>query len=133
MTNCVQDIDRPDVCRTEPKMHSIWETCVKMISKNMIIGYLSIHTDDNIMSSVTIRGSFDSPSEWKNGIKYNSRHFRFAIVPMKGKRYYDCYDRKVTVELEHCQSNLSNFRKYTATPEKVIAKIKAWIERNKKP
>lgn len=138
MSNCVQDTDRPDVDGVKPKMQAIRDACASVLFKADLVPSLSIHTDDNIMSSVTIKGTFDPPNEWKNGIEYNSRHFRFVIVPMEGMRYYntlfpDKDDSKVTVELEHCQSNLSVFRKYTATPEKVIAKIKTWMERNKKP
>lgn len=123
----IHDIDRPDVDGTAPKMQEIADKV-----EGELVGlapYLNVGTDDNIMSSVYITGSYDKPEDWTNDIYYNSRHFRFSIVPMSGKRYYDPADKKVTVVLEQKHYKIEKkFRKYTGPVDKVIEKIKKWIE-----
>jgi hypothetical protein len=87
--------------------------------------YLRISTDDNLMSSLWVSGSFDAPETWANGIYENSRGFRFVITPHKGKRYYVAGE-PVTVELVRGK-RIAPFRTYTGTPDKVLQKIAAWI------
>ena len=120
----VHDVDRPDVGGVPAKMLPIHNTCLQELQAP----FLRINTDDNLCSSVVIKGSFEPPDQWTNGIWQNSRYFMFRIVPMKGKRYYDPADVKVTVELSNKSYKLAKFRKYTGTPEKCIAKIKEWIK-----
>ena len=127
--NVVEDIDRPDILKQKPKMQKICDDCKTELDQ--IVPYLSIHTDDNLMSSITIRGTFDDKSEWSYGIFHNGEYFIIHITPEKGKRYYTDGE-KVTLEQISTSHKLktSNIRKYTATPEKVIAKLKAWIMGN---
>ena len=110
---------------TIPRMNDICEQAKTALDG--ITPVFSIGTDDNLMSSVSIDGSFDPREEWSNGIFHNSRYFIFSIHSMKGKRYYDSADPKVTVELWSSHYNLSKFRKYTGSIEKVILKIREWI------
>lgn len=124
----VHDIDRPDVGGVPPKMQAIAEQVKEALAG--LAPYLTVSTNDNLMSSVSIRGSFDARETWTNGIWENSRNFRFSIVPMNGKRYYDAADEKVTVELEQGH-RVGKFRKSTATVAKVIERIKAFIEAGK--
>lgn len=124
----VHDIDRPDVGGVPPKMQAIAEQVKEALAG--LVPYLTVGTNDNLMSSVSIRGSFDARETWTNGIWENSRNFRFSIVPMNGKRYYDAADDKVTVELEQGR-RVGKFRKSTATVAKVIERIKAFIEAGK--
>jgi hypothetical protein len=121
-TLCVHDVDRPDVGGVAPKMLAICEATKEALQAP----WLQILTDDNLCSSVTIKGSLEPKSEWQSGIWMNSRYFMFFIHAEKGKRYYEDGDR-VSVELHTCHG-VNKFRKYTATPEKVIAKLKTWIE-----
>ncbi len=92
----------------------------------------NVSTDDNIMSSVYIDGSFDAKENWPGGFFQNSRFFQAMVTPSKGKRYYDDGDR-VTLTLTSASHKLTNrkLRKYTATPEKVAAKLREWIEGNR--
>lgn len=97
-----------------------------------MVSYLRITCTDTIMSSVTISGSLDAPETWTNKIYENSRHFRFSIMPMGGKRFYEETDPKVTVELFQCCYKIpTKFRKYTGPWDNCIAKIRQWILANK--
>lgn len=118
----VHDIDRPDVADVTPKMQAICEAAREALQAP----WLQIRTDDNLCSSVTIKGSLEPKSEWQGGIWHNSRYFMFFINPEKDKRYYED-GGKVSVKL-HAGREVNKFRKYTATPEKVIAKLKTWIK-----
>lgn len=127
----IQDISRPDVNGNAPKMQDVKvlaETTFGQELRYSDVPELHVSTDDNLMSSVTIRGSYDAKTEWKNGIYYNSRHFRFSITPAKGKRYFTPGE-KVTVELETCYENLK-FRKGTCTPEKAVQRIVEFLKAN---
>lgn len=127
----IQDIDRPNIREILPKMQSICNDCKQKLRN--ITPILGITTNDNLMSSVTIRGTFDHSSNWYNNIFHNGMYFILHITPEKGKRYYS-EGEKVTLEEIGTSHKLksSKVRKYTATPEKVIAKIKSWIENNKR-
>jgi len=114
---------------TLPKMYDICEQTKKTLDD--ITPVLNIKTDDNLMSSIQIRGSFDPREKWNFGIFQNSRYFIFAIVPTKGKRYYDSADPKVTVDLWSSHYDLKKFRKYTGPVEKVILKIREWMQSQK--
>jgi len=119
----IQDIDRPDVMGTPPKMASVCEAATSALNA----AWLKITTDDNICSSIHIRGSLDPRETWGNGIFENSRYFRFFIRPMGGRRYYSPDDPKVTVELISMGSGMPKFRKSTSNPGVAIARIKAWL------
>ena len=109
------------------KMQEINDLAQKMLSAKC----LKAHTDDNIMSSVTIRGSHDEKETWKYEIWENSRFFMFQVMPEKGKRYYNPGEN-VTVELLVKSHEIKKpFRKSTSTPEKVIQRIQDWIEKTK--
>ncbi|MHC4372168.1 MAG: hypothetical protein ACYSW8_31575 [Planctomycetota bacterium] len=120
----VHDVDRPDVGGVPPKMQAICEACKVALSA----AFLRITTNDNLCSSVAIQGALDSKEEWTNGIYQNGWCFTFFIFPPKGQRYYE-EGGKIRVELQTVTHKLASvkFRKYTGPPEKVIAKIKAWI------
>lgn len=117
----IQDIDRPDKNGVPAKMQEIALQAKTVLTEHV----LSVQTDDNLMSSIQIRGSFDPRETWANGIWENSRYFRFAIIPEKGKRYYSPGE-KVTVELRGSWK-LPKFRKSTTTPEKALQRIQKWI------
>ena len=121
----VHDINRPDVAGVAPKMLAICEAARLALAG--VAPYLSITTDDNLMSSVTIRGSFDARETWTNNIFHNSRYFIGSIVPMEGRRYYNPSDQKVTIEFSSLDSRMSKFRKYTGPIDKVIAKVKEYL------
>lgn len=128
MSNNVHDIDRPDINGVTPKMTAICEQ-TKLTLAGMV-NYLSIKTDDNLMSSVCVRGSFQAKEHWLYGIFENSPRFIFMIRPMDGKRYYDPTDPKVSIELISCCHKLTKFRKYTGPVDKVLAKLLDWIKTN---
>ncbi len=114
------DLDRP---KTTPKMQDIADDAREALQAP----YMRVSADDNICSSVFIRGSFDT--EWSNGIFQNSRYFSFLIFAENGKRYYGPGE-KVTIELSASSYKVGKFRKYTGPPEKCIAKIAKWITEN---
>lgn len=87
--------------------------------------YMAFKTDDNLMSSVLISGSFDPKDDWANGIYENSRYFRFHITPHNKQRWYNDGE-PVCVELIQGY-NVPKFRKYTGPANKVLDKIEAWI------
>jgi hypothetical protein len=122
----VQNISRPDVNGTPAKMEGICEQVKEALAG--LLPFLVVRTDDNIMSSVEIRGSFDPKEQWANNIFYNSRYFIVFIKPMDGKRYYEATDDKVTLEAISLGLKVGKLRKYTASLEKVVAKLKKWIE-----
>ena len=124
MSIVVHDIDRPDVNGVPPKMQAICEK----LREELSAPWLSITTDDNLMSSVTIKGSLDPREEWSGKIWQNSRYFYFHVCPMGGKRYYSPDDAKVTVEMPNASYKLGKFRKYTGPVDKVITKIAEWIK-----
>ncbi len=115
------DLDRP---KTTPKMQTIADIAREALQAP----FMRVSTDDVMCSSVLVRGSFDTDTEWSNGIFQNSRYFAFSIFAKKGKRYY-APGEKVTVELISSYK-LGKFRKYTGTPEKCITRIEAWIAEN---
>ncbi len=95
-----------------------------------ITPFLAIDVNDNLMSVVTIRGTLENKDKWINGIFHNANYFILHIVPVDGHRWYEGEDT-VTAELVSKGPGLVKFRRYTATPAKVIAKIWAWIEAQK--
>ena len=108
----------------EPKMQAICDKIKEKLAG--LTPYLKITTDDNICSSVMIKGSFDPHHTWTNGIYQNSRYFQVCISPPKDKRYYEG-EEKITVELFNKSYQLPNMRKYTGPVDKVIEKIINWI------
>jgi len=128
VSEIVQDIDRPDVGGVAAKMEEIAEKARQLLSA----AFLVIKATDNLGSSVHIRGAFNAKDKWSHGIFQNGLYFQIFIWPMKGKRYYSPDDPKVTVELSNCSHELKNpkFRKYTGPIDKVLAKIKEWMEGN---
>ncbi len=128
----VQDVDRPDT-NQKPKMWELGQQLVKAL-EGVEVPYLTVSTDDNLMSSIWVVGSFDKKESWEYGIFENSKGFRISIIPEKGKRYYTPGDR-VTVEWSYIgyfrDSNgfhvLTHPRKSTTTPEKAFEKIRKWL------
>lgn len=122
----VHDIYRPDVNDTPPKMQALCEQVQKTLQG--IAPYLQISTNDNIMSSIWIKGAMEPKETWANGIFHNApRYFILSITPQNEKRYYDPNDPKVCLELTSMGRNMSKLRKYTAPPDKVIQKLKDYI------
>lgn len=125
----VEDVSRPDKGGVPPKMQEIANK-LRAALEPLGIPYLKISTDDNLMSSVWVDGSYDPKEQWSNGIYYNSHYFRFRLIPAKGKRYYSTGDK---VELEmatvsHKIKREKKFRKATTIPENAIQKIVDWIK-----
>jgi hypothetical protein len=124
----VNDIDRPDVNGTQPKMTTIKDKLEESL-KNLNVPYLNITTDDNLCSSVIIHGSFDDKTSWSYGIFHNSRYFILRIFP-KNKRYFADGDCLVTETLS-VGGKVSKMRNFsTDSVEKCIEKVKAWISSN---
>ena len=117
----VQDIDRPDINGTPPKMSEIAQMIKRRLKR---LPYVKVHTDDNLCSSITIRGALDSPEQWRNGIFENGKSFLIIIMPEKRKRYYESGD-KITAEVR--MNRLGKFRKSTASPERIVQRINEWI------
>ena len=127
MMSVVQDLSRPDVDGVAPKMQAIRDQTAKAL--HGLAPILNVTTDDNLGSSVCVRGSFTTDPT--NGIWQNGLCFILWIEPPKGKRYYDEGD-KVTLSLSNCNYQLTNpkLRKYTGPIDKVIAKLAEWIKNN---
>lgn len=120
----IQSVDRPDVNGVAPKMQAIADKAREKVDG--LVPFMRVSTDDNIMSSVSVRGSFDGPESWSNKIFENSRYFRFSIVPAKGARYYEGGNVKVELSVKSHKID-RKFRAYTGAPDKVIEKIVKWI------
>ena len=126
MTRVITDIHFDPT--KKPKMLTIAQTLKEAITGTC--EHLTVETDDNIMSSITIRGNYTPKEEWQNGIYENGQYFIFSISPMNEKRYYDDSDKKVTVELYIRPYGMDKkFRKSTCTPEKAIQRIVEWIKK----
>ena len=126
----VQDVDRPDVGVVQPKMQAICDQAKELTG---LAPVLSIKTDDNMGSSVLIRGSHTPREEWPGGIYENGLYFTIFIWPKGGKRYYEESDDKVTVELATAcyklTDEIGNLRKYTDSVDKVLEKIAQWLQK----
>lgn len=121
----VTDVDRPDVGGVRPKMQVIRDRCAEQLGG--IVPYLTVSTDDNLCSSVTIRGTFDQ--DWTNGIFQNGLYFIISIDPERGKRYY-ADGEKVTVSMNSMNYKLEKkLRKYTGPVDRVITKIADWMDK----
>ncbi len=121
----VNDIDRPDVSGVPPKMKTIAESVSDALAG--LLPFLTVGTDDNLMSSVTVRGTKEPKEAWSNGIFHNATYFIVQIVPPKGRRYYDPADKNVTLEVISGSRKLPKLRKSTGTVEKIIARLKEWV------
>ena len=126
----VYDIHRPDVNGVLPKMQHLVDLFGNPNVKK--IPYYKVGTDDNIMSSIWIFGSFDSAESWVNKIYENSRYFKFMITPKQGKRYYVEGERvEIKLLTFGCKlkeiEGFKKFRKYTGTPEQCADKLKKWV------
>jgi len=123
----VQDIGRPDVSGVAPKMQAIRDQTASALQG--LAPDLKVSTDDNLCSSVYVRGSFTTDPT--NGIWQNGLYFQVFISPPKGKRYYSEGD-KVTLELSTASYQLKNnkLRKYTGPIDNVLVKLSAWIQSN---
>lgn len=125
----IEDIGRPDIGNIPATMIGICQEMQTAVD-GITLDCLNVTTDDNIMSSVDIRGSLDPRNTWANGIFMNSRWFMFSIVPAKRARYYDPEtETKVTVELDNSSREVLKFRKGTTTPANAIKRIREWIEK----
>ena len=116
-----------------PKMKEIEQIVSNSLSGFLVSGevpVLQITADDNLTSNVFIRGSFDAEDTWGYGIYENSKYFQIHLWPAKGARYYN--GGPVTLELTRASYKLSvpKLRKYTGPPEKVVEKVRKWIEAN---
>lgn len=125
MPEIVHDIDRPDVNGTPARMAPLVAIFEPI---KALVPVCTVHADDNIMSGLSIRGSFDKREDWANGILQNSRYFVIEISPSMGRRYYS-EGQPVTVSLlsNGCPIKL---RKYTGPVEKVASKIASWVSDN---
>ncbi len=124
----VQDINRPDVNGTPPKMLALRDVVAGALDG--LAPVLQVSTDDNLGSSIHIRGSFtEKPT---NGIFENGEFFRIFIWPTKGKRYYEEGD-KVRLELSGVSYKMPNrkLRGYTGPIDKVIVRLVGWLKSNK--
>jgi len=115
-------MSRPDTNGKSAKMRSVAEQIENSFPD---LPFIKVRTDDNLCSSITIRGSLDAPEQWRNGIFENGRSFTLMIFPEKRKRYYEAGD-KVTVEMG--MNRLGKFRKYTSSPDKVAQRIHEWVK-----
>lgn len=123
----VQDVDRPDVNGTTPKMQAIKQAADNAL--NGILPHLLIHTDDNIMSSVSLWATKEPKEQWPNGIFHNAHYVIASITPAKDQRYYNPNtDPLVTVKVSSTGSDVPKFRKYTGTPDKAINKLKDYLQ-----
>lgn len=121
----VHDIDRPDVNGVPARMKPIAEQAQALLAP--LLPFLTIECDDNLCSSVIIRGAMSPRQEWPNGIFPNARHFTLRIGTADGSRWYDPACDRVSVELL-TGWKVGKFRKYTASVAKVLAKVCQWVE-----
>jgi len=121
----IHDVDRPDVNGKLPLMQEVCEQVKKELSG--LAPYLRIETDDNFMSCIDIYGSFEAHTDWRWGIYQNSTFFMFSIKPKNGKRYYNENDIEIVLQTRLVSRKLEKIRKTTGTPEKIINKLRKWI------
>lgn len=124
MGDVVNDIDRPDVGGVEPKMKAVRDEVAAALAP-LMLPYLVVTTDDNIMSSVWIRGSFQPAALWAYGIFHNSPYFLIRLVP--NKRYFVAGE-DMEIELTSMGSGISKLRRYTGPLNKILPKLIKWVE-----
>jgi len=122
----VHDVDRPDVNGVPPKMKGVRDEVSVALSRLSAVPYLTVTTDDNLMSSVWIKGSFQPRAQWEHNIFQNSPYFQIRLCPAKGQRYYE---EGADMEMELCTkcSTLSKLRRYTGPLSKILPKLEKWI------
>jgi len=123
----VQSIDRPDVGGVPPKMLAISDQAKAAV--NGLLPWMTWEVDDNIMSNICLRATVEDKANWPMNIMHNARYVIVSITPMDGKRYYDPADASVTLSLTSKGSKVkTKLRKYTGPVDKVVAKLKAYLE-----
>jgi len=120
------DLNRPDVNGIAPRMQSIRDQIASELDG--MLPYLTVSTDDNFCSSITIRGTKEPREQWGYGYFENASCFLISIAPANDKRYYTDGD-KLSVDVI-CSRNWSKFRKYSGDANKIAAKVKSWILTN---
>ena len=119
----IQDIDRPDVNGVPPKMLAIRNSIALKVEG--LTPYLSVSADDNMCSSVFIKGSHQAKEDWLYGIFHNSPYFIIRIAP-KTRYYVEGMD--VQVDLTSMGRGVPKLRKYTGPVDKVIDKVVTWLK-----
>jgi hypothetical protein len=113
---------------SHPKMSFISNSLTTSFeSVNKQLPYLHIYASDKLCSSILISGSLEPKEQWLHGIFENSKYFRISIMCKENKRFYEENDL-VTCELITSHHALKKFRKCSATPEKIIAKIVEYVK-----
>lgn len=120
--SAVIDTQRPDVNGIPSKMQAICDEVKKSLEGSL--PFLVISTSDFLGSSVYICGATTTKEEWSNGILENATYCKMFIKPKSGRYYHP--DDALTVEV--ISGNCPKFRKYTGTLDKVIGKVKTFIE-----
>jgi len=125
----VQDINRPDVNGVQPLMYDVCEQIrtelMPLVDKGLV-SVLRITTDDNLCSSVYIRGSFDYDASVHTCFE-NSKQFKIMI---NSKKCYYENENKLTVHLLQGWK-CTKFRKSTSTVEKITERLNKWFSENK--
>lgn len=92
-----------------------------------ILPYIRITVDDDLLSNVGINTACQPKEAWVNGIFHNSEYTIIMISSANGKQYYDGGD--VTLELTSKSHKIGQkLRKYTGSVEKVVEKLKKYLE-----
>ncbi len=123
----VLDMTRPNIDGTTAKMQGIADRLRTALPALPVVG---IAVNDNLMSSIWLRVSFAPRCEWENGIWENSPYMGFMITTASGKRYYEEGD-PITITQPLMDSGLMKtrkaWRKLTASPDKAVAKLAAYL------
>lgn len=110
-------------CETGCKLEKI----AKSLREVETLGFLSVETSDRICSSIHIKASIES----LESVKYwhNSTNLMLSIYPAGEKQFYEVGDKlSVTLQILSHKKKDKKFRKFTGTPEKVMAKIQTYLE-----
>ena len=98
------------------------------LSSDIHLPAFNVFADDNIASSVVVRGTFDPKNEWENGLFQNSRYFIFFIKPAKNYRWNDMYHEGDNVTIKLSSKLDREFPEFTGTPDEVINLMIQWIK-----
>jgi hypothetical protein len=87
------------------------------------------HSDHS--PTISITGSFDPKEVWQRQILENSRMFKFVVVGIDGKFWYDKGDPVRIILLcadGYDRQVVERFESYTGTPEECADKMQKWLK-----
>lgn len=108
-------------------MKSVADRIIEL-SGDIQLPVFNVFADDNIASSVVVRGTFDPKNGWENGLFQNSRYFIFFIRLAKNYRWNDMYHEGDNITIKLLSKLEVEFPEFTGTPDEAVNLMIQWIK-----